>query len=58
MIWRSFPGAIAANRKMYAIANRKIESSRDGIDDDDDEATFGMDNTSTRASSSSVSAGG
>jgi len=48
----------AASRKMYAIANRKIESSRDGIDDDDDDATFGMDNTSTRASSSSVSAGG
>ena len=48
----------AANRKMYAIANRKIESSRDGIDDDDDDDSFGTQNASARASASSSSATG
>ena len=44
----------AAKHKMYAIANRKIESSRDGIDDDDDDDNFGTKIASVRASASSA----
>ena len=44
----------AAKHKMYAIANRKIESSRDGIDDDDDDDNFGTKIASARASASSA----
>ena len=43
--------------KMYAIANRKIESSRDGIDDDDDDDNFGTKIASARRASASSAVG-
>ena len=46
-----------AKHKMYAIANRKIESSRDGIDDDDDDDNFGTKIASARRASASSAVG-
>jgi hypothetical protein len=46
----------AAKRKNYSVANRKIESSRDGIDvDDDNNDNNGQRNTTAHASLSSTS---